>query len=243
MTLSTNLGMNIPIDGRGRFLGGVPRPKVDLSERFWAKVEKAGEDDCWNWTASCDSSGYGSFTVHELGGRKTWSAHRMAFSLKRGAIPNGLHVLHHCDNRRCTNPKHLFLGTNDDNNRDKMEKGRQAKGEASGRANLSEADVRFLREAVRSGNAVTTLAKQAKLPHCTVYSAVYGETWGHVDGALTPPKSVKDLVGQTKSITARELRDAMATYVGLVARGMKITVTKNGEIIAVMSSPTDPAHN
>jgi hypothetical protein len=90
--------------------------------RFWAKVDTSGgEDACWNWTASASHDfGYGEFM---LDGTKR-RAHRWTYEQKVGPIPAGMYVLHKCDNPKCVNPKHLFLGTHQDNCDDMRRKGR-----------------------------------------------------------------------------------------------------------------------
>lgn len=92
--------------------------KQSMLERFWSRVEKTS--DCWNWTGAIQSGGYGSVRV---GGRIV-KAHRFAYELANGPIPPGLHVCHHCDNRRCVNAAHLFLETDKDNRDDCVKKGR-----------------------------------------------------------------------------------------------------------------------
>ncbi len=88
-------------------------------ERFWSRVEKT--DGCWLWRGHCDRLGYGQFWL----GPGHTSAHRAAWILTNGFIPDGLNVLHTCDNCRCVRPGHLFLGTHLDNMRDMVTKGRQ----------------------------------------------------------------------------------------------------------------------
>jgi hypothetical protein len=92
------------------------RKKGDRKTQFWSKVDKG--TNCWNWIGAIFPNGYGAF------GNPTHGAHRVAYELVHGPIPNGLCVLHKCDNRRCVNPNHLWLGTSRDNNRDAMVKGR-----------------------------------------------------------------------------------------------------------------------
>lgn len=97
--------------------------------RFWSKVDRShGPDACWNWTTSTFSSGYGQFKV----GERNLRSHRVAWEMSHGSIPDGLSVLHHCDNRRCVNPAHLWLGTHKDNMRDMAQKSRAAAGDRNG---------------------------------------------------------------------------------------------------------------
>lgn len=91
-----------------------------VAELFWTKVRKG--ESCWEWQASVNSSGYGWFRFGEK--RTPTGAHRVAYVLANGPIPDGLQVLHRCDNPPCVNPTHLFLGTNGDNHADKLAKGR-----------------------------------------------------------------------------------------------------------------------
>lgn len=89
------------------------RWQQSLPERFWAKVQRGAADECWVWLASRTSTGYGQFFV-EKGPRK---AHRVAYELTKGQIPDGLHIDHLCRTPLCVNPDHLELVTLAENNR------------------------------------------------------------------------------------------------------------------------------
>lgn len=121
-----------------------PRSKILFN---YVECEWTG---CWEWQLSKNHKGYG-FTYHR---GRTWKAHRLSWHLFRGDIPVGVCVLHHCDNPGCCNPEHLFLGTNSDNVRDMVSKGRQrgARGENNGRAKLSDAEVVEIRRMYSTGN-------------------------------------------------------------------------------------------
>jgi hypothetical protein len=87
---------------------------------FWKKVDVQGPDDCWPWLGCKNLKGYGNFRI----GKLRYKAHRVAWELTYGPIPECLCCCHHCDNPACVNPKHLFLGTDQDNMDDMEVKGR-----------------------------------------------------------------------------------------------------------------------
>lgn len=88
------------------------RSAISLEARFWEKVDKRGPDECWPWRASRYRTGYGRFGVGPASSRVQTSAHRVAFDLANGPIPEGLVVDHICAVRECVNPRHLQVLTN-----------------------------------------------------------------------------------------------------------------------------------
>jgi hypothetical protein len=144
-------------------------------KRFWNKAESKSKDGCWEWQKATQSKGYGSVNI---GNGKTALAHRVAYEITYGTIPDGLNVLHHCDNRRCINPKHLFLGTCEDNSRDMVNKGRQAKGEGNGQSKLTVKEVIRIRELYYSGDySYNELAKLFPVCSVTIRGIVKEKYW------------------------------------------------------------------
>lgn len=122
-----------------------------LSARFWEKVDRKTIDDCWNWIGAINSSGYGSINING----NIVSSSRASWILHFGNIPANMYVLHRCDNRKCVNPSHLFLGSHADNMRDMANKGRGKTkiqhGENNPRSKLTENDVIAIRNLYAEG--------------------------------------------------------------------------------------------
>jgi hypothetical protein len=99
--------------------------------KFWSRVDIPNREAlCWEWTAAKRRFGYGAMNIAGV----QMGAHRIAWELFNGPIPDGLHACHHCDNPSCVNPSHIFLGTHADNMAD-----RKAKGRALGPKKIEEA--------------------------------------------------------------------------------------------------------
>jgi hypothetical protein len=164
---------------------------------FWDRMDRrGGEDACWPWKGSRGRTGYGRLRPQaNLGDQRL--AHRAAWTLARGPIPAGLRVLHSCDNRACCNPRHLFLGTQADNMADCKRKGRAAagdrngtrtrpdrvrRGERSGRAKLTAADVCAIRREAASGALQREIAARYGIDRSVVSRIVAGLAWRPLEG-------------------------------------------------------------
>lgn len=165
-------------------------------EIFWSKVDKDGEipkhmphlGKCWNWTASTDGHGYGVSCFGTPA--KKIMCHRLSWIKSVGEIPVGLWVLHHCDNPLCVNPKHLWLGTRQDNTDDMISKGRHCHGEESSklrrgelhpRHKLTNEQVVEIRKAYKPREVtLKQLAKKYDTNHTTISRIAKGEIWTHI---------------------------------------------------------------
>jgi hypothetical protein len=150
-------------------------------ERFWRQVAKGDDADCWLWTGRLMTNGYGVMGIK----KRQIGAHRFSYELFNGPIPIGLDVLHNCpsgDCRRCVNPRHLWLGTQIQNNADTQAKRRHAHGERHGLARLTVAQVRAIR-ATHAVGGITQLsiAREYGISPTAVAAIVLRKTWQYVD--------------------------------------------------------------
>jgi hypothetical protein len=154
-------------------------------ERFWAKVAIGNSGDCWNWTASLTSSGYGRF---KLCSYEMVTASRVALIAHTGDEPVGLMVLHTCDNAACCNPGHLYFGTHQDNMDDKVARGRCRSGDQAGfhnpRAKLSPEQLALVIERLRSGWSNKDIARDLPITHSMVSLIRRGKMWKKDAAAL-----------------------------------------------------------
>lgn len=159
-----------PIKDRSR------KPTEHDIDLFFKKVSKT--DSCWIWKGG-KSIGYGMFNWHGWPIR----SHQMSWIIHNGPIPEGYFVCHNCpdgDNRLCVNPRHLFLGTNQENLMDAFKKGRIKKGAEHGMARFSEADVIDMRSLRRIGFTLQAIADQFKTGSGTVSRIVNKVRWKHI---------------------------------------------------------------
>ena len=150
--------------------------RMSVKDRFWSKVNVGEPDECWEWTACKYSSGYGAFGISGM--RR---AHRVAYELDVNDIPDGMCVLHHCDNPGCVNPAHLFLGTQSDNMKDKTGKGRapgnSMPGEGHPNAKLSNVDVTFIKMWLKLGYKQKEIASVFGVCSSNISHISTGRAW------------------------------------------------------------------
>ena len=143
--------------------------KRPLKERFYDKLpSNRNPGECWEWQGCKDNQGYGLTSLNY----KELRAHRVAWELANGKIPEGKLVCHHCDTPSCCNPDHLYVGTIADNMRDKKVRGRAPRGEANPASKVPDKLVREAIELVRSGSSRAAAARhiQSKGYRCTYVS-------------------------------------------------------------------------
>lgn len=145
-----------------------------LRKSFESKVIK--KEGCWAWNGAVQGVGY-----HQIRyGKRKEMAHRVSWMLYKGEIPEGLNVLHTCDNRRCTNPDHLFLGTAKDNAVDRQQKNRGQKGITHNKCKLSENDVKEIKKLLKLGVKMTRIAEDYEVTNGTIWFISKNLTWKHI---------------------------------------------------------------
>jgi len=154
----------------------------NIKKRFWSNVDIRENDECWPWLASKFPNGYGQF---QSGRRRGWSAssHRITWEMTYGSIPDGLCVCHHCDNKVCCNPSHLFMGTQADNVKDMYRKGRdrQALGEQNGLSKLNKEQVITIRrEYIKSSVTQRILAVRFNVSQANIFKIIHRESWKYI---------------------------------------------------------------
>ena len=148
-----------------------------IADRFWARVQRCGPDECWPWLGYCKPTGYGYWSPSYRG--RNWQAHRLAFLLTHGYEATN-ETCHTCDNHRCCNPKHLYDGTHQQNMRDAVERGRRCRGESNKLSKLTEEIVRTIRNKHGLYGSGRQLATQYGVTPRTIQDVASRKTWKHV---------------------------------------------------------------
>ncbi len=172
-----------------------------IKEKFNEKYEPVTESGCWIWTASINNCGYGKISVDG----KIKGAHRVSYELHVGEIPKGMCVLHKCDVPACVNPDHLFLGTHQDNMRDKTVKGRHVstkgqtynRGSVHGEAKLNEVDVRLIKQLLKTSNLMQKqIGKYFGVDHTTISEINTGRNWSYVKVGNASNRVINELISR-----------------------------------------------
>ena len=158
-------------------------------ERFWSKVRKAGRpEECLEWAGARLPEGYGFIYAGPLYDEPVrWiRAHRLSWEMHNGKVPEGLSVLHHCDNPPCVNPAHLYVGTQLENVRDRAvrRRGKEHRQNGTGNDNvkLTEADVRAIVAMTDAGKSQTVVAAMFGLTQPYVSKLARRQYWQHLWG-------------------------------------------------------------
>lgn len=168
-----SIGVQTPA-GRVAHLDRVSASETDAhpgETRYWSKVDKT--DGCWNWTGAVTSAGYGSFAVITTPKPKMVSAHKVAWEWANGPVPEGLVLMHSCDNRRCVRLDHLSVGSVNDNNRDMANKGRAAR-------KLTDVEVLTIRARRALGDSCVDIGRDFAVSPVTIGRIAHRRTWRHL---------------------------------------------------------------
>jgi len=214
----------------------------EVTARFWSKVKMptsertgpTGAKECWLWTGYTrtgrNGSGltYGRFKAKIDGEWKHVTSHRVAYELTKGSVPDGKCVLHKCDVPLCCNPDHLFIGTIDENNKDRAEKGRSSKGVSHPKSKLSEAQVLEIIELSKNGWTQRKLTEHFGIAKGSIQSLLNGQTWGHVTGIpkrkIGSGKGVEHHQAKVTPDQVREIRRLYSEGMNLNQIGLRYNV-------------------
>lgn len=161
---------------------GEHKPKYPtLADYFWTYCTPGPFDECWMWKGAISRRGYGVMNWRG----KMYYAHRTSWEIHNGIlIPNGLSICHSCDTPQCANPYHLWCGDMQENMADKINKGRQARGETQHNSKLTETEVIEIRIGAAEGAPYTDLAAKYGVTLSVISEITSGNLWKHVAGPL-----------------------------------------------------------
>lgn len=158
----------------------------DKDTSFWKRVDKGSPDECWNWKGNLFTNGYGQLGFVHRGSRL---AHRYSYLIHNGTVCNDNQVLHKCDNKKCVNPNHLFLGSQSDNIQDMINKGRDniyfknggSVGEKNTKSKLNETDVEEIKRKYNTGlYTQLKLSEIFGISRSAISHITRNYTWRHI---------------------------------------------------------------
>jgi hypothetical protein len=151
--------------------------KQPLEQRFWSKVGIGRKNECWEWKDYKDKDGYGTFWLDGSDRR----AHRVAYEITKGKIPEGKCCCHFCDNPSCVNPNHLWIGTSKENTHDAIKNRIFPMGENHWKSRLTETQIKQIR-ALRNqeGKSLAELSNQFGVTKAHIWQVSVGKSWKHV---------------------------------------------------------------
>lgn len=174
------------VEGGVLLSGDIVKITKSLKKRFWEKVDKRGPDECWEWLGSKAGNGYGTFSA---GSREDiYYAHRLSWGIQNDHDPENSHICHTCDNPPCVNPRHLWRGTQSDNMKDMIRKGRgggqfspeDVRGVKNVKAKLTPKKVREIRSRHAQGTTQLEISKEYGVSRAMIGYIVRRDMWKHV---------------------------------------------------------------
>ena len=151
-----------------------------VRDRLYARGVRT-ESGCLEWTGYRNPQGYGNIMIPGPPKKRSRLVHRVAYELEFGPIPEGMSLLHSCDNPPCFEVKHLHPGTLADNNREMAERGRAARGEAHHWAVITEDCAREIKRRIKSGQSLASIGREVGVPYHTVLNIKHGGAWRWVE--------------------------------------------------------------
>lgn len=155
-----------------------------MKEHFWSKVNISHPDECWEWQGTIATTGYGVLTIRQKEtSQKQFRTHRLAYQFYHNVNPGKMCVCHSCDNKKCCNPSHLWLGTSADNNHDRKSKSGYNVGSQNYLSVLNEEQVFEIVQLLQESKLTTyEIAARYSVNRATVTSIRMGKCWTHVTG-------------------------------------------------------------
>ena len=190
---------------------------MDIVQKIRSRVNVNEETGCWEWQGARSSRGYGGIWID----KRCYITSRVMYASCVGPIPNGLWVLHRCDNPPCCNPDHLFLGDSQDNVNDRVRKGRGSKGRRVPTAKLRDEDIPAIIARLAAKEPQYRIARDYGISYIQIGEIKRGRSWKHVSGgavaeARTTAKVTAEIVRAIRQrAAAGELRRLLAVEFGI----------------------------